>query len=214
MSTAIAKDKENLAHVPIRKDIWKEVRSTFEATGSESRKLSPSSGIISTGGQKHFYMETQTTLADASMPGQLLLTSASQWLCNIREQLAYMLPSLKVADITVQNERTGGAYGGKAFLPSPIAMATAATAFKLKKQILCQLDRNADMTALGHRPPASAQFSTSVDLSSLKITELSLTATNDAGFDAKAGACQCTSLNAYTVPNATLKVRLNPPLFE
>ena len=50
VSAAIAKDKENLAHVPIRKDIWKEVRSTFEATGSDSRKLSPSSGIISTGG--------------------------------------------------------------------------------------------------------------------------------------------------------------------
>ena len=64
----------------IRKDIWKEVCSPHQTPKNvkSARKAVTSSGSISSGGQKHFYMETQTTLADASVPGHLLVASASQ----------------------------------------------------------------------------------------------------------------------------------------
>jgi xanthine dehydrogenase/oxidase len=105
----------------------------------------------------------------------------------------------------VDNEQVGGAYGGKAFLPAPVACATAVAAARLNRPVLCQLDRNTDMTALGHRPGNQTTFSLTVDPTTLKFTSLALTATCDAGYDGEFGSLACTSLNAYVVPGANLK---------
>jgi xanthine dehydrogenase molybdopterin-binding subunit B len=65
--------------------------------------------------------------------------------------------------------RIGGAYGGKSFLPVPVAAATAAAALVLGVPILTQLDRSVEFASHGGRPPASANFTCGFDPNSGKI---------------------------------------------
>ena len=158
-------------------------------------------GTMSTSGQKHFYMETQTTLAEPGERGTLMVTCACQAIGILRSELASSLAKLE-SKITVQNNRVGGAYGGKAFLYISIAIATSAAALKVNRPVLCQLDRNTDMISLGSRVPASIKMSADYTASG-QITALSMDATVDGGYT-KAGGNQVTSLNAYDIKGAKM----------
>eukprot|EP00463_Aulacantha_scolymantha_P004958 TRINITY_DN6171_c0_g1_i1.p1 TRINITY_DN6171_c0_g1~~TRINITY_DN6171_c0_g1_i1.p1 ORF type:complete len:147 (+),score=14.22 TRINITY_DN6171_c0_g1_i1:42-482(+) len=120
-------------------------------------------GTISTTGQKHFYMETQTTFAVPS-EGRIVVNCATQHMTTLRSALAITLKK-SASNITISNTRCGGAYGGKAFLDVPIAAATCVAALKMNAPVLCQLSRNDDMTTLGGRSSATADFSLTFDAS-------------------------------------------------
>ncbi len=81
------------------------------------------SSTISTTGQKHFYMETQSTLVVPNKSADsIVVTCATQCLTSVHNELSKTL-DLKASNITVQALSVGGAYGGKAYLPAPIAAA-------------------------------------------------------------------------------------------
>jgi xanthine dehydrogenase/oxidase len=104
-------------------------------------------GSITTTGQKHFYLETQSTLAVPSA-GALAVVCATQCISILRGQLCATL-NKKLTEISVANTRSGGAYGGKGFLPIPIAAIACIAALRVGRAVLLQLDRRTDMTALG-----------------------------------------------------------------
>lgn len=171
--------------------------SAATAATAPAPATSTATGAMTTSGQKHFYMETQTTLAEPGEKGTLLVTCACQAIGVLRGELASALAKLE-SKITVQNNRVGGAYGGKAFLYISIATATSAAALKVNRPVLCQLDRNTDMTALGGRVPASVVMSAGYNANSGQITALNIDAMVDGGYS-KAGGNQVTSLNAYDI---------------
>ena len=96
------------------------------------------SGTMSTRGQKHFYMETQTTLCEPAPGGKLTVSCATQCMQLLRQELSAVLNHAK-SKITVQNTQTGGAYGGKAFLHVPVAAATCVAALVANTPVLCQV---------------------------------------------------------------------------
>ena len=183
------------------------------------------SSTISTTGQKHFYMETQSTLVVPNKSADsIVVTCATQCLTSIHNELSKTL-DLKASNITVGSSRVfyyfqsyvthlathththtqvqavsvGGAYGGKAYLPAPIAAATSVAALVTKRPVLCQLSRNDDMSSLGGRPACSADFTVKVNDSTGEITDMKVHTTVDAGFDKSGGV---TLIFKYTNHNA------------
>ena len=148
------------------------------------------------------YMETQSTLAvpdfSAKTPS-LTVTSATQSITSLHDELS---KCLNLKDVTVQSPHVGGAYGGKAYLPSPVAAMASVAALVSKQSVLCQLSRNDDMSALGGRPACDASYETKVDASSGKITSLTVKTTVDAGFDKAGGVTlifKYTNANCYSL---------------
>eukprot|EP00435_Cladocopium_sp_Y103_P021841 s892_g5.t1 len=60
--------------------------------------------------------------------------------------------------ITVQNQRLGGAYGGKAMLFAPACGACGVAVLKSNRPVLLQMDRTADFQAFGARAPFDASW--------------------------------------------------------
>jgi xanthine dehydrogenase molybdopterin-binding subunit B/xanthine dehydrogenase iron-sulfur cluster and FAD-binding subunit A len=167
------------------------------ASGETAAPTQSVSNTISTAGQKHFYMECQSCLVVPSGAGsQLTVRCATQCINNLRQHIA-AATNRPESKVTITNTAIGGAYGGKAFLPALNAAATAIAALTLGKPVVCQLDRNTDMSSLGGRPPCTANFTASFD-STHAITDLAVDVTVTTGNDPACGHFPCTSINAYT----------------
>ncbi|CAE7845340.1 AAO4 [Symbiodinium sp. KB8] len=170
-------------------------------------------GKLSSAGQKHFYLETQTTYAYPDGMGGLVVNSSCQTLDWAQTMLCkvFHLPKSKV---TVQNQRIGGAYGGKAMLFAPVCAATAVAAMRTKRPVMVQLDRTPDFRSLGARAPFEASWNCSAldpersgalgyDVSSGKISSLKQDILQNVGFD-MLGFSQASSVNCYDIPHAQL----------
>lgn len=159
-------------------------------------------GKLSSAGQKHFYLETQTTYAYPDGMGGLVVNSSCQTLDWAQTMLCkvFHLPKSKV---TVQNQRIGGAYGGKAMLFAPVCTATAVAAMRTKRPVMVQLDRTPDFRSLGARAPFEASWNCSYDVSSGKISSLKQDILQNVGFD-MLGFSQASSVNCYDIPHAQL----------
>lgn len=157
-------------------------------------------GKMVTTGQKHFYMETQVAFAIPD-GGAMRVSVATQSIDKMKNALAAGL-NIKATQVTVENIRSGGCYGGKHVLSLPCALAAAVAAKSLQRPVLLQLDRNADLLALGGRQPNVAEWTAKYNRSG-KITGLTQTVTTDCGYD-KSGNSYGTGLNCYDIKGAKL----------
>ncbi|XP_052058893.1 xanthine dehydrogenase/oxidase-like isoform X1 [Mytilus californianus] len=115
-------------------------------------------GEVHVGGQEHFYLETNATLAvPKNEDGEMELFVSTQ---NPTETQLVVAETLGVAanKILVRVKRLGGGFGGKETrsicLTTPVALA----AYKLKKPVRCMLDRDEDMLITGTRHPFLGQY--------------------------------------------------------
>ncbi|CAJ1357704.1 unnamed protein product [Effrenium voratum] len=158
-------------------------------------------GKISSAGQKHFYLEPQTTYAYTDCNGGLIVNSSCQVLDLAQTQLAKTL-HMPMSKINVQNQRLGGAYGGKAMLFAPGCLAVCIAVLKTKRPVLLQMDRTADFQAFGARAPFDASWDCSIQddgkICSLKQEILQNVGTDMMGFS------QASSVNCYNLPHAQL----------
>lgn len=185
---------ENLkmgSHIIFNKDAKNSATSTASLTAK---------GEISTSGQKHFYMETQTTFAVPDSSGGLVVNTSTQQLAGgaLNGTQTMLAKTLKLTEskIVVQTGFIGGAYGGKVYLYAPVAAAACIAALSLKRPVLLQLDRNSDMLSLGGRPPMDANWTVGFD-SSGKISSVDQQVTVDCGFDKSGFPMDGTSANIY-----------------
>ena len=97
--------------------------TTPATASSEGAATVTGTAEVSVQGQKHFYMETQTCLADplSNGKGHVLVHSACQVIGLLRAELALQLRKL-LSRVEVRNTQVGGAYGGKAFYPAFVAV--------------------------------------------------------------------------------------------
>ncbi|GFS24784.1 indole-3-acetaldehyde oxidase, partial [Elysia marginata] len=70
------------------------------------------SGQIKCGEQYHFHMETQSCLCSPTDDGGMDVLASTQWLDGVLETVAQVL-GLKQSQVTVENKRLGGGFGGK-----------------------------------------------------------------------------------------------------
>ncbi len=119
-------------------------------------------GEVHIGGQEHFYLETQATVAWLDESGGVFLHSSTQHPSETQEIVARVL-GVPRHMVTVECLRMGGAFGGKETQANCFAAAAALGARKTGRPVRIRISRRLDMMITGKRHPFLARFAAGFD---------------------------------------------------
>ncbi len=102
------------------------------------------------GGQEHFYLEGQVSLAIPDEQGGMIVHCSTQHPTEVQHIIAKMLGVMD-AKITCECRRMGGGFGGKESQAAQWAALAALAAHKTGRPAKCRLDRDDDMIMTGKR---------------------------------------------------------------
>ncbi|MBS2027765.1 MAG: xanthine dehydrogenase molybdopterin binding subunit [Deltaproteobacteria bacterium] len=122
------------------------------------------SGEVQNGGQDHFYLETQVTLAVPDENGALKLHCSTQHPSEVQAIVSHVLAKGR-NEIVVEVPRMGGGFGGKETQAAPYAAMAALAASKLNRPVKVWLNRDQDMAQTGKRHPFWTRFDAGFDTS-------------------------------------------------
>lgn len=169
------------------------------------------SGELEIGGQEHFYLETNCSLAHVDESGQVFVQASTQHPSETQDIVAHVLgvPSHRV---TVQCLRMGGGFGGKEFQPHGLAAVAALGSVITGRPVLLRLNRNQDITMTGKRHPFHATWEVGFD-DDHRICALSATLTSNGGWsldlsEPVLARALCHIDNAYWIPNIEVHGRV------
>lgn len=120
------------------------------------------SGEISIGGQEHFYLEGQITLAVPGEGGAMNLHCSTQHPTEVQHLVGKML-SVPEAMIICECRRMGGAFGGKESQAAQWACIAALAASITNRPCKMRLDRDDDMVATGKRHDFDVAYTAGFD---------------------------------------------------
>ena len=120
------------------------------------------SGRLEIGGQDHFYLEGQISLAIPMEDGDIYLHSSSQHPTEVQHNVANVL-GLAAHSVTVEVRRMGGAFGGKESQPAQWGALAALGVLKTGRPVKCRLDRDDDMVMTGKRHELRGDWSVGFD---------------------------------------------------
>lgn len=160
-------------------------------------------GEFRCGGQEHFYLEGQITLAVPGEDGDITLHASTQHPTEV-QHIASRVLGCDFNRVTVQCRRMGGGFGGKESNASWIAAAAALAARATGRPVKLRLSRRADMAATGKRHPFLYRWRAGCDAEG-RLLALDATLAADGGhsLDLSAGVifrAVTHALNAYDVP--------------
>lgn len=115
-------------------------------------------GELAMGGQEHFYLETQASIAWIDESGAMSLHVSTQHPSETQEVVARVL-GLPRHRVTVECLRMGGAFGGKEVQANAWAAIAALGAWKTRRPVSVRLTRQLDMALTGKRHPFLARYS-------------------------------------------------------
>ena len=107
-------------------------------------------GSIAIGGQEHFYLAGQVSLAIPGEDGEMLLHTATQHPSDTQEVVARIL-GLEANGVRVHVRRMGGGFGGKETQGTLFAAVAAVAARRFRRPVKCRPDRDDDMVITGKR---------------------------------------------------------------
>ena len=107
-------------------------------------------GEVFTGGQDHFYLEGQVSIAVPKEDGDMLILTSSQHPCEVQHVVARSLRK-PINAVTVEVRRMGGAFGGKETQAAQWAIIAALMADLSGRPVKLRLDRDDDMRSTGKR---------------------------------------------------------------
>ncbi len=107
-------------------------------------------GSLEMGGQDHFYLEGQISIATPGEGRRVHVLASTQHPSEIQHLVAHML-HVSHAEVTVEVRRMGGAFGGKETQASLFAAAAALAAIKTRRPAKFRADRDDDMEITGKR---------------------------------------------------------------
>ncbi|WP_427982974.1 xanthine dehydrogenase molybdopterin binding subunit [Agarivorans sp.] len=110
------------------------------------------SGEQQVGGQEHFYLEGQVSLAIPNEDGGVLLYTSSQHPGEIQKLIAEVL-NIALHRVDVDMRRMGGGFGGKETQAAQWACLASMAAIHTGKAVKLRLPRSVDMTSTGKRHP-------------------------------------------------------------
>lgn len=119
-------------------------------------------GDFFSGGQEHFYLESQSSIAYPLEDGGIEVHSSSQHSTETQHVVAHSLglPLNKVACIV---KRMGGGFGGKESQPAAFASYAAIVAHKLNRAARIILTKDDDMKITGKRHPVKTFYKVSFE---------------------------------------------------
>jgi xanthine dehydrogenase large subunit len=119
-------------------------------------------GRFEMGGQDHFYLEGQISVATPGEDGQVHVLCSTQHPSEVQHLIAHML-HVSSADVTVEVRRMGGAFGGKETQAALFAAAAALVAVKTGRPAKFRCDRDDDMVMTGKRHPFEVAYEAGFD---------------------------------------------------
>jgi xanthine dehydrogenase large subunit len=102
------------------------------------------------GGQEHFYLEGQVSMAVPEENGAVIVHCSTQHPSEVQHLVAHML-HVPSAYVTTECRRMGGAFGGKESQAAQWACLAALAAHVTGRPAKCRLDRDEDMILTGKR---------------------------------------------------------------
>lgn len=119
-------------------------------------------GHFECGGQEHFYMESQASIAYPLENGQLEIHSSSQHPTETQHVVAHAL-HLDFSQVVCIVKRMGGGFGGKESQAAHFAAMAALVAVKLKRPARLVLTKDDDMMMTGKRHPFKNSYEVGFD---------------------------------------------------
>lgn len=164
-----------------------------------------------TGGQAHFYMETQACLAIPSDEGRIVVNSATQSPMEMQQTVAMAL-GVQYNKVKLQTRLLGGAFGGKTEQARFVTGPTAVAAAVMDTPVRLAMSRDADTAMIGKRHALSGEGQIAVDDGSsrsedkgvIKGMHLSIWADGGAYYDCSYVVTNCIQTridNAYMIDN-------------
>ena len=113
-------------------------------------------GLVTLGGQEHYYWEPHSALVVPCKEKQeVLVHFGTQGVNGVQEQLAAVL-AIPAHRITVKCRRMGGGFGGKERME--VALMAGVAAFKTGRPCRLVLTRDTDVAITGHRHETRAAY--------------------------------------------------------
>jgi xanthine dehydrogenase large subunit len=160
------------------------------------------------GGQDHFYLEGQVSLAVPQDDGGVVIHASTQHPTEVQHIVSEAL-GVSGAWVRVECRRMGGGFGGKESQPALLSAMAAIAARRTGRAVKIRLDRDDDMTITGKRHPFEADWSVGFDACG-RILALDLTLASDCGYSADLSGpvndrAVCHVDNAYWLPNLRIR---------
>jgi xanthine dehydrogenase/oxidase len=170
------------------------------------------SGTTRMGGQEHFYLETQATVAiPKPEDGEMEIWSSTQ---NTTETQAYAAQATGVANnkIVCKVKRLGGGFGGKETRSCQVSTICAVAANKTKRPVRCMLNRDEDIMTSGQRHPFLSVWKVGVNKDG-KIQALQADVFNNGGWSQDLSAAVLDRAmshidGVYKIPNVNVQGRI------
>ncbi len=119
-------------------------------------------GRMRLGGQDHFYLEGQVSLAVPGEDDEVVVYCSTQGPSETQHMVAHALGVPSNA-VTIEVRRMGGGFGGKETQANQCAAIAAIAAKKLKRAVKIRLDRDEDMIATGKRHDFAIDYEVGFD---------------------------------------------------
>ena len=119
-------------------------------------------GVLGVGGQEHFYLEGQASLAVPGEAGEMTLYTSTQDPTEVQHIVARVL-GLPDAFVTVETRRMGGGFGGKESQACAWAALAALAARMTGAPCKLRLDRDDDFVLTGKRHDFRADWAVGYD---------------------------------------------------
>jgi xanthine dehydrogenase large subunit len=160
------------------------------------------------GGQDHFYLEGQVSLAVPQDDGGVVVHASTQHPTEVQHVVAEAL-GVPSARVRVECRRMGGGFGGKESQPALLAALAAVAALRTGRAVKIRLDRDDDMTVTGKRHPFEADWRVGFDDTG-RILALDVTLASDCGYSADLSGpvndrAVCHLDNAYWLPDLRIR---------
>uniref|UniRef100_A0A8C7F8D3 Xanthine dehydrogenase n=1 Tax=Oncorhynchus kisutch TaxID=8019 RepID=A0A8C7F8D3_ONCKI len=137
-------------------------------------------GEMHMGGQEHFYLETNVTVAvPKGEDGEMELFVSTQSATKTQSLVAKAL-GVPASRVVIRVKRMGGGFGGKESRSTTLSTMVAVAAQKLKRPVRCMLDRDEDMLVTGGRHPFYGRYKVGF-MKSGKVVALEVTYYSNAG---------------------------------
>ncbi len=129
------------------------------AIGQSTHRLR---GELNLGGQDHFYLEGQASMAVPQEGADMLIYSSTQHPSELQHLVGQALGQADNA-VTVEVRRMGGAFGGKETQAAQWAVIAALLAERTGRPAKFRLDRDDDMISTGKRHPFRIRYEVGFD---------------------------------------------------
>ena len=160
------------------------------------------------GGQDHFYLEGQVSLAVPAEDGDMVVQTSSQHPSEIQHLVAQALGRKNNA-VTVEVRRMGGGFGGKETQAALFAVSAALLADKTGRPVKACVDRDDDMVMTGKRHDFVTDYEVGFDDDGRILgIEIELAARCGLSADLSGAICDRAmfhSDNCYYLENATIE---------